>query len=266
MKGEENPHLKKKKFSSAGKIWQFLLLALGLLTTIPINHKRGLQFDDKDIAGATVLFPVIGFIIGMILFSIYLILTPFFSFQITSGIILTGWICITGALHLDGLMDTVDGINGGKNKEEILNIMEDTHTGAKGVVAVTLLLIIKFVLILHLVSSAKLSNLIYAPITSRWGIVLGCSLIPYARDKGMGKFGSFVRYPHILGATIIALIPGIILLGSFSFILLSGIGILSFLWSLYLRKKIGGFTGDTLGALNEMGEVLALLIGCASLS
>jgi len=240
---------------------RYLLIALGLLTQIPVNFKKKLTFEDRDVAKATLFFPLIGFIIGGFLFFIYLIFSNILPSKIVSLSILGGWIYLTGALHIDGLVDTVDGLCGGKNKKEILRIMEDSSVGAKGAVAVVFLILIKFFLIEHVILSAKLQNLVYAPVLSRWGIVLSCYFLPYAKKDGMGSFASFLDFSQIAGATLITVILGVFLLGGFFLIPLAVIAVFSLGWSFYLKRKIGGFTGDTLGALNEMGEVLVLLTG-----
>ena len=91
-------------------------------------------------------------------------------------------------------------------------------------------------------------------------MVVGAYTIPYVREKGMGKFSLFISYPHIIGATLITIGVGVFLLGLFSLIIFTGVGGFFLIFSFYLKKKIRGFTGDTLGALCEMEEVVALLI------
>ena len=118
---------------------------------------------------------------------------------------------------------------------------------------------IKFFLIIQVTSSPRPQTLIYAPILGRWAMVIGCYVIYYAKEEGMGKFSRFVGYPHIIGATLITVVLGIFLLGVSFLIPLIAVRALSLIWSFYLKRKIGGFTGDTLEALNELGEVVVLL-------
>ena len=242
------------------KLFQYFLVAWHLLTTIPLYLQKKPVPEKSDVANATVFFPLVGFIIGSLLFLIYLIFNRSVSSEITSIFILGGWILLTGALHIDGLADTIDGLSGGKNKNEILHIMRDAHIGAKGTVGIILLLMIKYLLILQLTSSPGLRTLICAPVLARWGVVIGCYAVPYVREEGMGGFFSLIGFSHIMGATLITLVLGILLVGPFFLIPLVGVGGFSLIWSLYLKRKIGGFTGDTLGALTEMGEVVALSI------
>ena len=130
------------------KLYYYFLVALQFLTLIPVRLKKG--YKSEDLANSTLFFPSVGLIIGSLLFIIYLIFNSYFPPEITSVFILGGWVYLTGALHLDGLADTIDGLGGGKDREEILSIMKDTHTGAKGVAAVVVLMLIKFFLIIQI--------------------------------------------------------------------------------------------------------------------
>jgi len=258
MKGKNYSSSPQKAIFRWQKTFQYFLIAWQLLTTIPLKRKKDFLPKDFDVANSTLFFPLVGGIIGIILFFIYFLVNNYHSLEVTSILILGGWVCITGALHIDGLADTIDGLSGGQNKKEILTIMKDAHIGAKGVIGVILVMMIKFFLIIQVTSSLRPQTLIYAPILGRWAMVIGCYVIPYVKDEGMGKFTQFVGYPHIIGATLITIVLGIFLLGVFFLIPLIAVGILSLIWSFYLKRKIGGFSGDTLGALNELGEVVAL--------
>ncbi|MCD6575490.1 adenosylcobinamide-GDP ribazoletransferase [Candidatus Aerophobetes bacterium] len=238
--------------------------ALEFLTIIPtpswFKRRAKLKADfSVEIAESTPFFPFVGFIIGVLLFLIYLIFNRF-PCEITSVLVLGGWICITGALHLDGLADTIDGLSGGNTREKVLDIMRDSHIGAKGVAGVILLILLKLFLLAHILSYSKPFALVYIPSVSRWGMVIGAFIIPYAREEGLGKFSLFIGYPQIIMATLITLILGIIILGILHLILIAGVGTTTVIFSLYLKKKIGGFTGDTLGALGEIGEVVSLFL------
>jgi len=243
------------------KAFLYFLVAVQLLTIIPVKFKKEFKLQDKDTANSTLFFPLVGLVVGVLLFLIYFIIRKYFTPEVTSVFILAGWVYITGALHIDGLADTIDGLSGGKDKEQTLSIMKDTHIGAKGAAGIAILLLVKLFLIVQIILLSKPRNLIYAPVLSRWGMVIGSFCVPYARKQGMGKFSSLITYPHIISATLITLILGVFLLDLSCLIPFIGVGGFSLLFSFYLKRKIEGFTGDTLGALNEMGEVVALLIG-----
>lgn len=260
MKKDSFPQAEKESFRWK-KVSFYFFIAIQFLTTIPLPVKRKDKLKSSDIAHSTIFFPLAGLIIGILLFLIYLISGSYLSPGTTSAFILAGWVLTTGALHIDGLADTIDGLSGGGTKKETLRIMKDAHTGAKGTAGIVVLLVIKLFLLIHIISSSSPQILIYTPVLGRWGMIVGCYSVPYAREEGMGKFSLLLEPYHLIGATSITIFLGIFLLGPFFLIPLGGVGAFSLLFSFYLKRKIGGFTGDTLGALNEVGEAVALLTG-----
>ena len=169
----------------------YFLISLQFLTCIPAGYKRGYRPDDIELANSTPFFPVVGLIIGGMIYLIWLVFSSL-SPSIISALILAGWVYITGGLHIDGFADTIDALSGGKNRQEILNIMKDVHTGAKGTLGIIILMLIKFALITGIVASLKLRNLVCVPILSRWSMLLGCYLTPYVREQGTAKFTNFL--------------------------------------------------------------------------
>jgi adenosylcobinamide-GDP ribazoletransferase len=204
------------------------------------------------------LFPLVGIMIGGFLVSINL-LTGFLSPLMTSALVLIGWVGITGALHLDGFTDTVDGLCGSKNKEQILRIMKDSFVGAKGAIALILLLLLKFTLLVGLTNDYKNYALLFAPIAGRWSMVAGIYLSSYARKEGLAKaFFSHKTRREIFWASLITFCLGLILF-RIEFFYIIGIALaINLLLIIYFKKRIGGLTGDNLGALNEIIEVITL--------
>ncbi len=238
-----------------------LFIAIQFLTIIPFGKK--LKIEEGDFARSMVFFPVVGLIIGMFLVLInYLALIFLSSFVINVLIIIT-WVILTGALHLDGFADTVDGLWGGQSKEERLKIMKDSFIGAKGGVALFCLLALKFALLMEIIPHYKYQTLLFTPVMGRWAMVVGIFLAPYAKEEGMAM--PFVEHKdkrHLLWASLIALIIGLFL---FKFVSLGIMGLtffVTFILTSYLKRRIGGITGDTLGALEEIIEVFILLVIC----
>ncbi len=238
------------------------LLAWQLLTVIPLKQ---VSSDKKeDLSASLIFFPIVGIVIGLILSLINLAGSIFFSSLVTNALVLIAWVWITGALHLDGLADTIDGISAKGDKKSILRVMEDSNIGAKGVVGLICILLLKFVLLTQINPEIKYQVLIYIPVISRWSMVLGSYFAPYAKkEEGMGKaYVDLVDFKKVLLATLITASSGLALLGLFSLPFL-GIALLSiFLWLTYLKRKIGGITGDSLGAMNETVETLGLFSFC----
>ncbi len=234
-----------------------LFIALQFLTIIPLRPST--RLEERDIAHSMSFFPLLGMMIGGFLIIINLITSRYLSPFIANALILIGWVGITGALHLDGFADTVDGLCGGRKKEQILRIMEDSFIGAKGAIALILLLLLKFTLLLGLTNDYKNYALLFAPVAGRWSIVAGIYLSSYARKEGLAKaFFSHKTGREIFWATLITFCLGLILF-KIEFFCIIGIVLATNLFLItYIKRRIGGLTGDNLGALNEIIEVITL--------
>lgn len=234
-------------------------LALHFLTGISINKK--LDFSDKSLAVSVKYFTLIGILIGCFLASVNFFFSFVFSPAVVSALIIISLIWVTKGFHLDGFIDTVDGIFGGMDKEERLKIMKDTQVGSFGVIAVVSLLLLKWALFLEL-SGDKFFPLILIlmPALGRWSMVCAMVLYPYPREKGAGYFTKFVGKKEVFISSIIVSVFAVGFLGPGGLILLFGALIFMLLISKYISSKIGGMTGDSYGALNESAEVLVLAL------
>ncbi len=234
-----------------------LLAAFRFLTIIPL--RTALEERKEPLAFSMTFFPLVGLSIGGLLLLVHRIGSILFSPLLVNALVLLSWVLITGALHLDGFVDTVDGMSGGKTKEERLKIMKDPYTGAKGTVGLVSLLGLKFLLLLEIESPLKMGTLLLAPAVGRWSMVMAVYLAPYARMEGLGKAfraprGGETIFWTSLTITILGLV---IFKSSFLYIMGACLGTV-YLSTLYFKRRIGGITGDTLGALNEIIELTAL--------
>lgn len=236
------------------------LIALQFLTILPITVRP--EPEKEDFGRSLVWFPVVGALIGLAL-SICLILLSFFLPQIVvAAFILAGSIIITGGVHLDGFADTCDGIFGAATKEKILEIMRDSRIGTLASVGITTLLILKVSILASLEPKVLCKILIFMPIFARWSQVAVCCLSRYAREEGKAKY--FIEY-----AKKKELIIGALFTLAVSILLLRLKGVILFLTSIipvllsikYIKTKIDGMTGDTVGAINEVAEAAVLLFG-----
>jgi adenosylcobinamide-GDP ribazoletransferase len=169
-------------------------------------------------------------------------------------------IWLTGGIHIDGFGDTIDGLAGGKTKEEILNIMKDSHIGVMGVLGIISLLSLKLCFLCEIPEQLKNHTLLLMPLMGRWSIVIGCCLAPYARVEGTGKaFVTYVGAKELFIGTAITIVVTLLLIGWQGMLLTFIIPLFALIWIKYLRMKIGGITGDTLGALCEVSEIITLL-------
>lgn len=234
------------------------LIALQFLTILPIKIKKGIK--KEDFGKSLIYFPMVGLLIGILL-TITAFVFGFLPPQVTAVIILVISIIITGGIHLDGFADTCDGFYGSKPKEKILEIMHDSQIGVMGVTGIVSLLLLKFTLIVNIPQDILWKSLIMMAVFARWSQVLACYMSKYARKEGKGKY--FIKY-----AGKRELFVGILLTLGLSLLLMQIKGIIIFCISMfpifllinYIKRKIGGMTGDTIGAVSEIAEVLILLL------
>ena len=251
------------------KILRDLSLAIRFLTILPItsfplsnNSNQDEEALTEDFANSMAFFPLVGMLIGVLLVVLrrifyYLPISPL----IGDTLVLIVWIWLSGGLHLDGFADSVDGFLGGHNKEEILNIMKDSATGAKGVVALVSLILLKFVLLVEMPLLLKDAALFFTPAIGRWSMVMVAFLGKPARLKNsMGKlFMDYVGWREVIFASLTMAVVGILLFRLYFLpLMIIGTGI-ALLILKYCQKKIGGISGDILGAINEIVEVFILL-------
>ena len=204
-----------------------------------------------------------GLIIGGILAGLNWLLNLILPASVTNVLLIAALVIITGAMHLDGLSDTCDGIAGHKTVKERWQAMHDSRAGAFGVVGVVLILLVQYVCLNSVPQDKIIPILLFMPVVSRWAMVYAIFAYPYARPAGLGKaYKEATKWPHIIIATIITLaIAGALfpLFNVTGFLVIGGILILTTVFAFYLKYKFAGLTGDTYGAVNEVAEIMALI-------
>ena len=201
-------------------------IALQFLTIIPIPFKK--QWEAKDIASSLVFFPVVGLIIGLLLFLVDWGLGEVFSTVITAVLTLLFWVIISGAMHLDGLADSCDGL-GGCTPEKRLEIMKSSHSGAFGVAGVCLLLLIKFAALVSL--SGWDRERWYCAVAAGDGLAI--SVFPYAqRGTGIGFQAGFDLLRWLI-ASVITLAAAILLAGWWGIAVMAITGLVTLLIGLF---------------------------------
>ncbi len=234
------------------------LLALQFLTVIPLKLKDA---GAQRMAGSMVFFPLIGLLLGLFLAGVNVLLS-FLNFPslTLNVIIVVVLIVITGGMHLDGLSDTSDAFLSGKPKEQMLGIMRDSHTGVMGVLSLISVILLKVVLLFSISLSLKPIILMLMCSLSRFSAVATIFFFPYARQEG--KAGVFIKGMNlrifilssiaaVVAAAVVWQIKGLVIL-----LIITG---LSYVMGKFSTKKIGGITGDTLGAGIEITEIVTLL-------
>ncbi len=263
-----------------------LVLSTQFLTVLPLPAwpEADGQADSRRMAQASWTFPLVGLILGAILAAANWLMTralpsewtlPFGAISpsgarspsgaalpssvadlLTIGVLI--W--LTGGLHIDGLADTCDGLFSRRPRERVLEIMRDSRVGSFGVMGIVLDILARFVL-LNSLGPAKLPALILVPVLSRWMMVLAARIHPYARaEGGLGKaFTEHIGAREVVLASITALLLAVALLRGTGLLIAGVVLLLTLGASKWIANKIGGMTGDTFGAVNELAEVGGLL-------
>jgi adenosylcobinamide-GDP ribazoletransferase len=234
------------------------LAAIAFCTRIPVSF----AFSAEDIGKAARWFPLVGALLGAVSIAFSRLLLPIFSANIVAVLILLAEALLTGALHMDGLADTADGFGGGKTRDDVLRIMRDHAIGSYGATTLILLFALKATAISALISHNVYSPfLAIAPALGRWNVVLLSRWLPYARTSE--AVSRHIGTREMVWASVLAAIiaagwanwRGMICWGVATLVAVA--------WGLYCKRKIGGITGDTLGASEQIGESIVLLAGVA---
>ncbi len=239
-----------------------LLAAFQFLSILPLVVKR--PFTPEEIGQAMGYFPLVGLVLGGILAAAKVLLDLVLPTAVSAVIVVTLWVILTRALHLDGLMDTCDGIFGGYTVERRLDIMRDSRVGAFGVAGGVLVLLAKTAAV------ASLSGQAIAPIMAaalgRWAMSLAVVAFPYAREEGLGRaIKNHAGWKHLLMAGLIAGLVAWFGGRWLGMIFAGGVVIICMALGRFFVKRLGGLTGDTYGAICELVEV-CVLVGYAALN
>lgn len=243
-------------------MFQGLVTALRTLTVLPVPGR-----DARDLARALSWFPLVGCLLGLMLWGLALAL-DFATGGWPAGaavMSVAGSAFLTRGFHLDGLADWADGFGGGRDKERTLAIMKDPHMGAFGVMALVLVLMAKWVACARLVETGLISWIVPAYIVSRAAVAELAVCLPYARAEG-GTAGPFVDKAlpvHRFEALASALLLVMIFKGLAGAVILFLGWVICRLFGLWFLKRVGGVTGDLLGACCELVETGGL-IACAA--
>jgi adenosylcobinamide-GDP ribazoletransferase len=232
-------------------------IALQFLTVLPINLKT--MPSAKQNGQAILFYPFVGLLIGLILFALSLVLAKL-PILLIASIILVLWIWLTGGLHLDGLADTADAWVGGfGDPERTLRIMKDPTCGPIGVLSLVVVCLLKFAALYVLLEQHLNAFLILVPMLGRSVPLFLFLTTAYVRDKGLGRsITDFIpkKLTWTFFVITIALLCMFKWLGLVTFICF--IAVLFYLRALFI-KRIGGITGDTVGAAIELIETGLML-------
>jgi adenosylcobinamide-GDP ribazoletransferase len=241
------------------KMIKNFITAVQFLTIFTLNKKQ--EITENDLAKSMVYFPIVGFALGFILVNSDKGLLWMFPNTIVNAVLIIILVLLTRALHIDGLADTLDGLMGGYDSRSRLLIMKDSRIGTAGVIGIVLLLLVKYLALNNLFASSKVEALLTAPMLARWSQTLMVYNANYGREEGMGSaFVGHLRGNSMLAAFATAVGLSIWVNGWPALYLVAGVLAFTLLGRWYLVKRLGGVTGDAIGAMSELNEVLVLLI------
>ena len=243
-----------------------LCAAIRFLTLIPISWRS--EEDSRHFGASLPFFALVGMIIGGIGALLVFLLQHIFPQAVVIALGLVFLAFISGCLHLDGLSDSGDGLLSSRPREACLTIMKDSRAGAMGVVVVVLVLATKFAALGSLPAATLLPAFFLMPLAGRCAILLSMASLPYARQEG--GLGLLFYSGDSKKAALLAI--SLLIFSCFLFAPAQGISILvgvlvvNFLFNRWCRKKLGGATGDTLGAVCELSEMITAVSMTASFS
>jgi adenosylcobinamide-GDP ribazoletransferase len=236
------------------------LVALQFLTIIKLAGN--IDISEAILGRSMRYFPVVGVCIGLLLVSVRWTMAFILPSPIVDILVIAVLVVLTGALHLDGFADTIDRLAGRGNREKTLAIMRDSRIGAFAVVGIVLLLLLKTTALTSLPLFMKDKALLLMPVLGRWATVPLAAFFPYARCSS-GTALAFARFAGIRDfstASVIALIVAVGLLQLKGLIIFMAVALVSLLLGLFFKARIGGVTGDIMGATCEVCEVIVLLV------
>jgi adenosylcobinamide-GDP ribazoletransferase len=227
------------------------LAALSFLTIFPVSER------EEDAASSMAYFPLVGFLLGCLLWSCAYAFEEAFSSAVNALFLVSIMSVVTRGLPLDGLAATLDGLGRGKNAGDIQAIMRDGHRGTFGLIGLVLVLLAKYLLISQLIEDGILSSLLLFPTLGRWSMVCLAWFFSASQEEGLRGYPPSRDFWWATGITLLC---------SIITQRLVGLGIMVLVWVFtygvgqYFVRRIGGITTHVMGASAELVEILSLMV------
>ncbi len=243
-------------------MWLSFSLAWNFLTIIPLPFSRQSHVKPQMLAASFGWYPFVGFLLGTILVLSDRLLLSVISEPMTNMLLVTILVVLTGALHQDGLADTIDGLAGGKDSTHRLTIMRDSQIGAIGATGLILALGLRYAGLSSLPPGGREFLLLCLPALGRWSMVVGAWKVSYPRPEG-GVALAFIQYISVRDVIMATMILAMGLMWALHpmkavLLMFAMVAMIRFIvWG--ATRLFGGVTGDALGAVNEVTEIAFLL-------
>jgi len=233
-----------------------IIAAFQFLTIFPTLIKR--MFTSQEMGRAVGWFPLVGVVLGALLYGVNYAARLILPASVSAALTLFAWVMFTRAFHLDGFMDTCDGLFGGWTPERRLEIMKDSRMGAFGVAGGVLVLLVEYS---ALASSLDLwPALVLSATLGRWASPLVIYAFPYAREDGLGiEMKRNVSWREIVISTLIASVTSWLVFGWVGLALLPCAAAIAFLTARYAMRLLPGLTGDIYGTVTTLVEMFVLV-------
>lgn len=231
------------------------LLALGFFTRIPVPAHQ--NYSDEAMRRSAIYYPLTGLLIGAILACVYWFTSLLWSVPVSVILTLTAGFLLTGGFHEDGWADTFDGLGGAFDRQRKLEIMTDSRLGTYGSLALWAILSIKAFSLIELLPEAGVICLITSHSLSRWSSMTAMVFGTYVRP-GQSKAKPVVSQMPATRwlLSLLFTLPALVFLDwQMAATLIALSLIIAFIWLVVLKRQIGGYTGDTLGACQQLAEV-----------
>lgn len=239
-----------------------LLAAFRFLTRIPLP---GRPTEADELQGAVAWFPLVGALVGLFTAGLFLLACRLWPPTVAAALAVAAGLLLTGGFHEDGLSDAVDGLGGGFTRDKVLAIMKDSRIGAYGSMALVCALLLRWSLLVALGERALLAFPL-AMALGRWSIVHVLALLPPIAEglaKEVHRKGTFRLW---FGSSLLTFLLGAVAirlgLGRVPLACAAALGA-SLIWAWRLKVRLGGHSGDCLGATAMLGEAAALLVWIA---
>jgi adenosylcobinamide-GDP ribazoletransferase len=234
-----------------------LWIAFSTLTLLPTPSSKP---TTEDLKNSVLFYPLVGGLFGGVFILLHRLSL---ATDLKTLLILLVWIVLSGAFHLDGLGDCLDGFFGGKDPQDRQRIMKAADLGTYGITGIALTLVFKTVLLIHLLGQINIQYWLLAiPVAARWAVCLSCFISkPPAGNQGLGSGVMGSSLSVFIAGSALAVI-GCFALQKYTVGLFLIAAVFSVVISRFSQNRIGGLTGDGLGATIELTEVALLFFAC----
>ena len=241
-----------------------LLTAIGFLTVLSVGRWEAQSLDSDAFSRSMAWFPVVGLLQGFFIAGAAFAMSFALPMTVVAAIVIALLAFTNGGLHLDGFIDTVDGLAGGATPGERLRVMKDTAAGAVGVAAVAILLLTKYAAIVSLPADCLYIYLILFPVVGRFAIIPLGAWAPYARSEGgLGAVFDGAGRVALPWATVFTVLLVAVLSGAAGLFAVAVVIMGTVVSAVFFIRRLGGVTGDVYGFHSEISEVLFLISAIA---